>query len=130
MKLGVFALIAAVICLVFGLGMVAIPFQVVSLYGTQLDVSGQFMARYFGSALLGLAVMFYMARTAKSQESFVKGGLLGAMVFGVTGLIVSIWDSFAGTHTQLVWLNIVVYAFFTIGFGYFYFKHQGKISLA
>ena len=117
-----FLLIAAIISLVFGVGMVLLPYQVVSIYGTQLDVSGQFMARYFGSALLGLAVIFYLMRNAKTLEGLMKTGLLAGLVWGVLLLIVSIWDTIAGTHNALVWLNVILGVFFTIGFGYFYFR--------
>ena len=122
MKLSVYSLIVAIIGLIFGLGMIFLPYQVVSLYGTQLDTSGQFMARYFGSALLGLAVIFLTARNATTFEVLLKKGLLGAFVFGVSGLFVSIWDLLAGTHNALVWLNVVLYAFFAVGWGYYYFK--------
>src|SRR5512136_3124264 len=111
MKLHVFALIVAIIGVIFGVGMIVAPYQMVSLYGTQLDVSGQFMARYFGSALLGLTVIFFMARNTKTFEPLLKAGLLGGFVFGVTGLIVSIWDAFVGTHTAMIWLNVVLYTF-------------------
>ena len=103
--------------------MILVPYQTVTLYGTQLDVSGQFMARYFGSALLGLAAIVYLARSAKTIESMLKGGLFGMFVFGITGLIVSIWDVFAGTHNAMVWLNVVIYTFFSVGFSYYYLKH-------
>lgn len=122
MKLSVFSLIAAIIAFVFGVGMLLVPYQVVSLYGTHLDISGQFMARYFGSALLGLSVIYYAARNAKSQENLLKQVLLGGFVFGLTGLAVSIYDRFAGTHNALGYMNIVIYAFFAIGFGIYYFK--------
>ena len=117
-----FLVITAIISLVFGVGMVFIPFQVVSIYGTSLDISGQFMARYFGAALLGLAIIFYQMRTSKSFENLSKTVLLGGLVFGVFLLIVSIWDVFAGTHNALVWLNVVLGIFFVAGFGYFYSK--------
>lgn len=117
-----FLLIAAIICFVFGVGMVVLPYQVVSIYGTQLDVSGQFMARYFGSAALGLAVIFYLMRNAKSLEGLVKTVLLGGLVWGIFELIVAIWDVFAGTHNGLVWLNVVLGVFFVAGFGYYYLK--------
>jgi len=117
-----FLLIAAIISLVFGVGMVLLPYQIVSLYGTQLDVSGQFMARYFGSALLGLAIIFYLMRGAMSLEGLLKTALLGGLVWGVFLLIVSIWDALAGTHNALVWLNVALGVFFTVGFGYFYFR--------
>jgi hypothetical protein len=117
-----FTLIAVIVCFIFGVAMILVPYQTVSLYGTHLDVSGQFMARYLGSALLGLAAILYLGRSAKTIESSVKGGLFGLFVFGITGLIVSIWDVFAGTHNALVWLNVVIYTFFSVGFGYYYLK--------
>ena len=117
-----FLIIAAIISLVFGVGMVILPYQVVSIYGTLLDVSGQFMARYFGAALLGLAVIFLQMGNSKSHESLMKTVLLGGLVYGVLLLIVSIWDVFAGTHNALVWLNVILGVFFGAGFGYFYFK--------
>ncbi len=117
-----FLIIAAIISLVFGVGMVLIPYQAVSLYGTQLDVSGQFMARYFGAALLGLAVIFYLLPKNKTFEGITRTSLLGGLVFAIFLLIVSIWDAFAGTHNALVWLNVVLGVFFTIGFGYYYFR--------
>lgn len=122
MKLNTFALIAAIIAVVFGVGLLLFPYQVVSLYGTHLDISGQFMSRYFGSALLGLGVIFYTARNAETREALMKKGLLGSFVFGITGLAVAIYDSIAGTHNSLVYLNYVIYGFFAIGFGYYYFK--------
>jgi len=122
MKLSVYSLIVGIIGLIFGLGMIFLPYQVVSLYGTKLDVGGQFMARYFGSALLGLAVIFLTARNATTFEVLLKKGLLGAFVFGVSGLLVSIWDRIAGTHNALGWLNVILYGFFAVGWGYYYFK--------
>ena len=117
-----YLLIAAIICFVFGVGMVLLPYQLVNMYGTQLDVSGQFMARYFGAAALGLAVIFYLMRNAKSLEGLVKTALLGGLVWGIFELIVSIWDVFAGTHNALVWMNVALGLFFVVGFGYFYFR--------
>ncbi len=91
-------------------------------YGSTLDTTGAFMARYFGSALPGPGAIYSMGRGAKTAEEFLEAGLLGGAAVGITGLIVSIWDVIAGTHNALVWLNVLLYGFFTVGFGYFYFK--------
>jgi len=117
-----YALIVAVITLLFGLGFIVMPAPIVSMYGSVLDVTGQFIARYFGSALLGLAAIFFFGTTAKGEAGTLKAITLGGLVLGISGLVVSIWDAISGTHTSLQWLNIVLYLFFTVGFGYFYFK--------
>ncbi len=122
MKRSTFVLIAAILIVVFGLGFLIMPNTVLSVYGSKLDTTGEFVARYFGSALLGLAVTWFTARSAKTIEDTFKGGYLGGLVLGVTGLVVAIWDVFAGTHNSFVWANVVIYAFFTIGFAYSYFK--------
>lgn len=122
MKFKTYALIIAIIAVVFGLGFILMPKTIVGLYGSELDVTGQFIARYFGSALLGLAAIFYFGTAAKGEAGILKSISLGGLVFGFTGLLVAIWDTFAGTHTQLQWLNVLLYVVFTAGFGYYYFK--------
>ena len=117
-----FLIIASLISLVFGVGMVLFPYQAVSMYDIQLDVSGQFIARYFGAALLGLSTIFFEMRNTRTFEGMVKTGLLGGLVFAIFLLIVSIWDAFVGTHNALIWLNVALGVFFTVGFGYFYFR--------
>jgi hypothetical protein len=107
---------------VYGLGFILIPNQFLSLYGVELNEPGIFVARYFGSALLGVAVTWFTARKAKSIEAMTKGGLLGGLVLGATGLIVALWDALAGPANSFIWINPVLYAFIAIGFGYFYFK--------
>jgi hypothetical protein len=115
-------LIAGIVALIFGLGFFFIPGQVLSLYGDKPDVLAQFLARYFGSALLGVGVLLLAVRKSKTREDAIKGGTLGLLVLSIAGLIVSIWDMIAGVSNDLLWLNIVVYGLLGIGFGYFYFK--------
>ena len=122
MKRSTFILIVAIIGLLFGLGFLVVPNMVMSLYGSKLDLTGEFVGRYFGSALLGLGVIFFTGRKANTLEEIVKSGLLGGFVLGVTGLIVAVWDGIAGTSNAFIWIDTVIYLFFTVGFGYFYFK--------
>ena len=122
MNRNIFSIITAVIAVVFGLAMILAPHFTVSIYGSDLNIPGEFMARYFGSALLGLAVIFYLTRKTDLEITLLNSVLLGGLVFAISGLIVSIWDVIAGTHNALVWLNVVLYVFFTAGFGYYYFK--------
>ncbi len=122
MKSSTLLLTVAIIGIVFGLGFLIIPHTAISIYGSQLDRTGEYMSRYFGSALLGLGIIFYQVRNSKTVEGSHKGILLGGLIFGVSGLVVAILDVFFGTHNSLVWLNVVLYLFFTLGFGYFYFK--------
>jgi hypothetical protein len=47
--------------------------------------------------------------------------MLGAFVLSATGLIVAVLDAILGVGNALLWLNVVVYLFLTLGFGYYQF---------
>lgn len=124
MKQSLFVLIASIIAIIYGLAFLLVPVQFLTLYGLDLSQnhSAAFLARYCGSAFLGLAVTWLMARGGKSQQALLKVGLLGGLVIGITGLIVAVWDALTGTANQVIWINTVIYLFLGIGFGYYYFR--------
>jgi hypothetical protein len=116
MKLSTLLVVTAVVALVFGLGFVLAPSASIGLYGNTLDTVGQFVARYMGASLLGFAFLAWFTRNSAS-----KGVVLGFFAAMVLGLVVSLWDAFAGQHNALVWLNVVIYLLLALGFGYFGF---------
>ncbi len=116
MKLNTLMIITAIVSLVFGLGFILIPLQSIGLYGSTLEGSGVFVARYFGAALLGYAFLAWLTRNTASRQ--VTAGFFAAMVLG---FVVALYDAIAGTHNGLVWLNVVIYLLLAIGFGYFTF---------
>lgn len=120
MKLSNLMIAAAVIALVFGLGFILAPAWMMSLYGLTLDAPGQWIGRYFGSALIGIAVASWQARNATKGEA-LRAIVLGYFVLSLTGLVVVILDRFMGSGNALVWINVLVYLFLTAGFGYFQF---------
>jgi hypothetical protein len=122
MKLNFFITIAAIIGFIFGLGFLLIPDFVMGLYGDTLDPHFRFVCRYFGDALLGLAVTWWAARNTESLEAIVKAGLLGGLVFSVLGFVVSLWNALSGIDNNFVWINPIIFAFLTAGFARFYFK--------
>jgi len=120
MKINTFLAITAVLAVLYGLGFFLIPAQTLGLYGITLDINGLFVARYLGSAFLGVAVLTWMARSLSSKEAF-RPIILGDFVISLTGLIVAVWDAFAGSGNALSWATVVIYLFLTLGFGYFQF---------
>jgi hypothetical protein len=120
MKLGTFMAIAAVIALVYGLAFILVPAQTLELYGTTLDESGLWVARYLGSAFIGIAVISWLARNA-AQNGAMRAIILGFIVLNITGLIVAVLDALSGTGNNLIWLNVVIYLVFALGFSYFQF---------
>jgi phosphoglycerol transferase MdoB-like AlkP superfamily enzyme len=122
MKLNSFMPVAALVAFLFGLAFLLVPVQTMSMYGVTLDISGQYIARYFGSALFGFAVITWYARNADSDSKGLRAILLGGFVLSVTGFIASIFDVLYGPGNNLMWSTVAIYFLLSIGFGYYYFK--------
>jgi len=125
MKLSTFMSIVAVVSLLFGLSFLFMPVQTMAMYGTTLDVSGQYIGRYLGSAFLGLAVIMWMTRTDKPKEGAMKGIIMGGFILTLTGFVASIFDALYGGGNSLVWSTVAIYFLFALGFGYFQFVKSG-----
>ena len=120
MKLGTFLAIAAVIAFVYGLAFILVPVQTMAIFGVTLDVGGQWLGRYLGSAFIGIAVVNWFARNA-AQNGAMRAIVLGYFVLSITGLIVAVLDGLSGSGNALVWSTVVIYLFLALGFGYFQF---------
>ena len=126
MKFNTFMAIAAVIAFLFGLGFLLLPEQVLASYGVTLETAGQWVARYLGSAFIGISVLTWLARNAEQGEA-LRAIVLGDFVLSATGLVVAILDGIYGPGNALLWSTVVIYLFLTVGFGYFQFvKREGS----
>jgi len=120
MKLNIFMIITAIIAALFGLAFLLVPVQTMSMYGVTLDIPGQYLGRYLGSAFLGLAAIMWFARSATGDNA-LRAILLGGFVVTLTGFVVALFDKFLGVGNAVVWSTVVIYLLLAIGFGYFYF---------
>ena len=120
MKQGTFMVIAAALAFAFGLAFILVPAQLMSLFGVTLQEGGQWVARYLGSAFLGIAVLTWLGRNVDDGKA-MRAILLGNFVLSVTGLIVAVLDAFLGVGNALIWLDVAIYLFLTVGFGYYLF---------
>ena len=121
MRLTLTFTVAAIGSLLFGLAYLLAPASLLSLYGVALDPSSQWVARYFGSALLGFAVVFWLARKVSSGPA-LRAILVGAFVVSVTGLGVAILQLGLGSGNTLVWSTALIYFLLSLGFGDFIFR--------
>jgi hypothetical protein len=122
MKLNTFMSIAALVAFLFGLAFLLVPVQTMSYYGVDLDISGQYIARYLGSAFLGIAAITWFAKNADSGGMAFRAILLGGFVLCFTGFVASIFDVLYGPGNNLIWSTVAIYFLLSIGFGFYYFK--------
>lgn len=113
-------LINAVIALFFGVVFVLLPEDTLSQYGVKMVPKGAILvARLFGSALLGLAIISWFARSfARDAQQNV---ILGLFVLAGVGFVVSLLAQLDGAVNELGWSTVVIYLLLALGFGYFRF---------
>ena len=118
MRLTLTMSVAAIGSLLFGLAFLLVPASLLALYGITLDPSSQWVARLFGSALLGYATILWLARKVPSGPA-LRAILIGAFVSSLTGLLVAILQLPLGSANALVWSTAVIYFLLSLGFGDF-----------
>lgn len=115
-----FLAVASILGLVFGLAFLLVPAQLMSFYGMTLDPAGQWIGRFLGAQLLGVATITWLVRNTPAGN-VLSAVMIGNLVATVTALALAILQGIAGIGNALVWSTAVVYAFLAAGFGYFQF---------
>lgn len=108
----------AVVCIGFGIPMLLIPAQLMSLYGLNLDANGIVMARLYGGALLGNLLLTWFCRNDPGSPS-LRAAVLYLFVYDGINFIITLVASLNGVMNSFGYSASAIYLFFTIGFGYF-----------
>jgi hypothetical protein len=116
-------LFKAVVCIVFGFLLLVLPNQLLTIMGATLGAAGLFTAREYGAALVGNLMLTWYARDAEKSTAR-RAIILDLFIYDAIGFIVTLINVLNGTLNWLGWGIVVVYLFFTIGFGYFWFANK------
>ncbi len=118
MSLKTLLIIKAIVCLCFGISILAVPEFVYSIFGATLAAGGIFAAREYGASMMGNLMLTWFARNA--QESEARWALILALcVYDAVGVVVTFIAILSGAVNSLAWLVVLLYLFFAVGFGYF-----------
>jgi len=120
MNLALLMTINAVVAAVFGIAFVIAPGQAVSLYGVSADAPLRYIAQLFGAALLGFAVLTWMARKAPASDTRTAI-VLALFVSDGLGFILALIGQLGGVVNSIGWSTVVIYLLLALGFGYFQF---------
>lgn len=120
MKLSVLMVINAIVAVLFGIAFVLAAGPLLLLYGITLSPGGAVVARLFGAALIGFAVILWFARNVKESEAR-RAIVLGFFIEHVIGFIVALLAQLSGVVNNLGWSTVVIYLLLALGFGYFQF---------
>jgi hypothetical protein len=114
-------IIKALVCLVFGILLLAIPDKLISLFGATLAAGGMFTAREYGASLFGNLFLCWFARNAEDSAAR-RAIILGLFVYDLIAFVMTSLTVIAGVLNSLGWGIVAVYLFFAAGFGYFLAK--------
>lgn len=113
--------IKAIVCLTFGILLLAVPDRLISILGATLSAGGMFTAREYGSSLFGNLFICWFAKDAAESDAR-RAIILGLFIYDLIAFIITLITVIAGVLNPLGWLIVFVYLFFTLGFGYFLVK--------
>jgi hypothetical protein len=113
---------AAVVALLFALGLILLPDFMGTLYGLGTSPVQALIARYFGTGLLAVGLINWFARDM--DYAALRPILLGNLVSDAVGLLVSLMGTLGGVMNAMGWSSVVLYLLLILGFGYLYFMGQ------
>jgi hypothetical protein len=124
MNLRTFLTIAAVVALVYALGLILMPAFMASTYGLGTSASEILLSRFFGVELLVLGLIIWLAKdlTGASVRPIITGNLIGNAV----GTIIALMGTLGGVMNSVGWSAIAIYFLLALGFAYFQFMAPAK----
>jgi hypothetical protein len=121
MKFKTLMIIKAVVCLGFVPLLLFLPAQLLNFLGTTYGPGAALTAREYGAALMGNLMLTWFARAAEKSVAR-KAIILHLFVYDAIALIATLIIQLSGGLNVLGWGIVFVYLFFTIGFGYFFYR--------
>jgi hypothetical protein len=114
--------IDALLAFLFGLAFLLVPERVLGLFGTtEKYASTLLLARFFGTALLALALVLWFAKDA--EEGVLRGVGIALIVGALAGLIVTLLGTFSSGAVirSNGWLAMLLYVLVGLGSAYLLF---------
>ena len=117
--------IKVIVCLGFGPLLLFVPGWFLELHGSSFGQGAAFIARLYGAALIGNFLLTWLARNTK--DSTARRAINWHLcVYDAIGLVVTLSILLGGGLNLLGWGIVLVYLFFTLGFGYQLIKKNIK----
>jgi hypothetical protein len=118
MTIRMFFAILAVLSVLFGIGFVLAPAQVLANYGVEHSPALALLGRLFGGALLTLGIILWLARDFR-DDAAIRTVLVAALIGDAINLVVATMGTLSGVVNALGWSTVLIYLFAAAGSGYF-----------
>jgi hypothetical protein len=117
-KIRILLTLAAVVGLMFGIGLLLAPGLLLRMYGLATDGTGELLARLFGVEFIGFNLATWVARDsdARTKGSAARAVIRAHLVSETIGALVSGWPASRGLGTPLFWSVVAIYVAFAAAF--------------
>jgi hypothetical protein len=106
---------------IFGIGFLFIPGLVMDPMGVTLDETSTTLARMFGSLLISIPVLVYLARKS-SRIEFKRGVLYCGFVYLLASTVILLIAQIQGLMNAMGWSIVILHLVFMLWFGYYLLK--------
>jgi hypothetical protein len=120
MSQNVFFTIVAIIFVVFGVGQILAPQELMGLYGLNFNPAGVLMTRVFGTVVIGLAIIYWACRNAAASP-LLQAVIYAGVISNAADVVVAWYGISTGVLNTMGWALVILHALLTIGFAYFAF---------
>jgi hypothetical protein len=117
MTIKTFFAIFAVLSVLFGIGFVLAPGQVLINYGVESTPAVALMSRLFGGTLLAMAVILWSAR--EFRDDALRAVLVGFGFADAVNFVIALVATSSGTINALGWTTVLIYLCGAAGSAYF-----------
>ena len=130
MKLSTYAIILVVLSLIYGIALLFFPVQFIQNYGTTLDPASTVIARLFGSAMCGYAIVYWKNRNLPESDRSWSGLLWSNVFFNAANCVVVLMAKLDGIGNSLSWSTIILNVILILSTLYFIFRKTEVRSFA
>ena len=127
MKFKSLMVIKSIVCLCFAPVLLFLPEQLMNLLDLTSGSGTVLTAREYGAALAGNFLLTWFARNA--EASFTRLAIvLNLFVYDAIALVATLILQLSGALNLLGWGIVLIYLYFSVGFGYLFFKERVLVS--
>ena len=118
MRTAVLLMVTTLVYGIYGAGFLFLPNQLIALYGGEVGDIGEFTTRLYGSMLLGVSVICWLARDAQRDNSFqaILTGMFFATLAG--GILAALNLYTSETVKNWSYLPVIIQFLLAFSFGY------------
>lgn len=117
MKREQFFAMTGIVAAIFGLAFLFFPEMSLRMYGVPTDPHNLMQSRYFGSALLALGLLWFLARDTQDAPA-IRAMLVSGLVGDIAGAVISA-SAAGGLQNGMAWMSVAIYAAFAVASAYY-----------